>query len=331
MMGYLFTGSRSASRTGFIFNRPRKLLRRLAVNFADYMKIVSHYILILPALLITSCEKNVDLKLDVTTPKLVVEATIENGHPPVVYISKSVGFFSSIDPQPLSNSFVHNADVYVSNGVLTHKLKEYTIPVSPGYNFYYYSVDLSSPATIFNGELNGRYSLRILTEGKEYTAVTTIPDTTRRIDSLFWKAAPPGNPADKVALMLRATDRPGLGDYIRYFTKRNSEPIYPWLNSVYDDQIIDGTSYEVQVERGINRAAGIPEGYSFFTKGDTVTLKLCNIDKATYDFWRTMEFNYVSVGNPFSTPTKVASNISGGALGYFGGYGAKYRTIIIPR
>lgn len=330
-MGYLFTESRSANRTGFILTGHQNLLSKLAVIFVTYMKTVFQYIFILLTLLITSCEKTVVLKLDETTPRLVVEATIENGHHPVVYLSRSVGFFSSIDPQTLSNSFVHNADVYVSNGVRTHKLREYAIPVAAGYNFYYYSVDLTSPATVFNGEINHQYSLRVIVEGKEYTAVTGIPDTTRRIDSLFWKAAPPGNPADKVALMIRAYDRPGLGDYIRYFTKRNNEPFYPGLNSVYDDQIIDGTTYEVQVERGVNRATGIPEGYSFFNKGDTVTLKLCNIDKATYDFWRTMEFNYVSVGNPFSTPTKVTGNISGGALGYFGGYAAQYRTIIIPR
>lgn len=280
----------------------------------------------------TGCERSVDFKLNETEPKLVVEATIENGQPPVVYLSRSVGFFSKIDLQTLSNSFVRNAEVYVSNGTLTHRLKEYTVPVGGGYNLYYYSIDPGSPATLFNGELNKRYQLRIVAEGREYTAQTNIPDTTRRIDTLYWKPAPAGNPDEKVAVMVKAYDRPGFGDYVRYFTKRNSEPFFPGLNSVYDDQIIDGTTYEVQVERGIDRnreSAG--EGYSFFNKGDTVILKLCNIDKATYDFWRTMEFNYVSVGNPFSTPTKVVSNISGGALGYFGGYGAKYRTIIIPR
>ena len=53
--------------------------------------------------------------------------------------------------------------------------------------------------------------------------------------------------------------------------------------------------------------------------------------KATYDFWRTMEFTYASVGNPFASPTKVMSNMQGGALGYFGGYASQYRTLIIPR
>lgn len=278
-----------------------------------------------------SCEKGVEFKLDEVTPKLVVEATIENGQAPLVYLSKSQAYFSQIDLTALANSFVRNAEVYVSNGTLTHKLKEYTVPVGSGLNFYYYSNDPASPATAFIGQLNKQYSLRIVSEGKEYTSITTIPNTTRRIDSIFWKSAPAGNPAEKVSLMIRGYDQPGFGDYIRYFTKKNSEPFYPGLNSVYDDQVIDGSSYEVQVERGVDRNESHPDGYSFFNKGDTVTLKLCNIDKATFDFWRTMEFTYSSVGNPFSSPTKVVSNIRGGGLGYFGGYAAQYRTIIIPR
>ena len=87
----------------------------------------------------------------------------------------------------------------------------------------------------------------------------------------------------------------------------------------------------MEVDRGVDRNENHPEGYVFFDKGDTVTLKVCNIDKATFDFWRTMEYTYASVGNPFSSPTRVISNIHGGGLGYFGGYAAQYRTLIIPR
>ena len=281
--------------------------------------------------MLSSCEKAVEFKLDEVTPKLVVEATIENGQPPLVYLSKSQAYFSQIDLTAFANSFARNADVYVSNGTLTHKLKEYSVPVSGGLNFYYYSNDPANPATAFVGQLNRNYSIRIISDGKEYTAVTTIPNITRRIDSLFWKPAPAGNAPEKVAVMVRAYDQPGFGDYVRYFTKRNREQFFPGLNSVYDDQVIDGSSYEVQVERGVDRNESHPDGYSFFNKGDTVTLKVCNIDKATYDFWRTMEYTYSTVGHPFSTPTKVLSNIKGGGLGYFGGYAAQYRTIIIPR
>jgi Domain of unknown function (DUF4249) len=279
----------------------------------------------------TSCEKAIEFKLDETKPKLVVEASIENGQAPFVYLSRSLDYFSSVSPDILANNFVRNAEVYISDGNVTHQLREYAIPVGGGYNFYYYSNDPANPSSAITGQLNKRYSLRIVAEGKEYTAETTIPNTTRRIDSLFWKLAPQGNTPEKVMLMVKATDAPGFGDYIRYFTKQNRDPFYPGLNSVYDDQIIDGTSYEIQVERGVARTGSIPEGYSLFNKGDTITLKLCNIDKATYDFWRTMEFTYASVGNPFSSPTKVISNVKGGALGYFGGYAAQYRTIIIPQ
>jgi hypothetical protein len=282
-------------------------------------------------IILPGCEKAVNFNLEQLAPKIVVEATIENGQAPVVYLSRSLNYFSSIDLQMLANSFVRNAEVYVSNGTLTHKLKEYSIPVGGGYSFYFYSNDPASPGTVFTGELNKRYSLRIVSEGKEYTATTFIPNITRRIDSFFWKPAPANNPPEKVSVMIKAYDRPGFGDYVRYFTKRNSEPFYPGINSVYDDQIIDGSSYEVQVERGVDRNNGTPEGYSYFDKGDTVTLKLANIDKATYDFWRTMEFTYATVGNPFSSPTKVIGNISNGGLGYFGGYASQYRTIIIPR
>lgn len=282
-------------------------------------------------LLLCGCEKNINIRLKSTQPKLVVEATIENGQPPVVIISQSLDYFSQISPAILENSFVHNASVYISNGTLTHQLKEYKLPVTGGYNIYYYSVDSSNLSTAFAGQLNSQYSLRIDWGGNQYTATTTIPKITKKIDSLFWEQAPGNNNSGKVALMIIATDPPGYGDYIRYFTKRNSEPFYPGLTSVFDDQIIDGTTYEVRIDRGVDRNASRPDDYMFFDKGDTITLKLCNIDKATFDFWRTMEYSYASIGNPFSSPAQVISNIKGNALGYFGGYAAQYRTIIVPK
>jgi len=295
------------------------------------MRVFYPILVFFSAFFLSSCEKTVDFELGSQDPKLVVEATIENGQAPFVYLSRSIEYFSSVSYDILANSSVSGAEVYVSDGIRTHKLKEYSIPTPTGNNLFYYTNDPASPSTVITGQLNTNYTLKIIKSGKEYTASTKIPGITRQIDSLYWKPAPAGNPADKVVLMVKATDPAGFGDYIRYFTRQNREPFYPGLNSVYDDQIIDGTTYEVQVERGIPRTGSIPENYSFFNRGDTVTLKLANIDKATYDFWRTMEFTYASVGNPFSSPTKVISNINGGALGYFGGYAAQYRTIIIPQ
>ena len=282
------------------------------------------------ALFLFGCEKNIDFNLKNSANKLVVEATIENGQAPMVILTKSVGFFSKISPEILSQSFVHGADVFISNGTRTHKLKEYSQTISQGISFYFYTNDSGSLSTAFVGELNHAYSLRIVSQGKEYTSTTTIPNITKRIDSLWWNQAPATTDTSKVIVIVKATDPPGYGDYVRYFTKRNNEPFYPGINSVFDDLFIDGTTYELQVDPGVDRNVERNDNNRFFKRGDTVTLKLSNIDKATYDFWRTMEYSYASVGNPFSTPVKVLSNINGDALGYFGGYASQYRSIIIP-
>ncbi|TAD90253.1 MAG: DUF4249 family protein, partial [Bacteroidetes bacterium] len=64
---------------------------------------------------------------------------------------------------------------------------------------------------------------------------------------------------------------------------------------------------------------------------DTVEAKISNIDKATFDFWRTWEASQDNNGNPFGTPVKVIGNVSNGALGYFGGYSSMVRRIVIPK
>jgi hypothetical protein len=283
------------------------------------------------AIALAGCEKNIEIPLKEVEPKLVVEANIENGQPPVVFLTHSLNYFSTFDPSLLANSFVHDAQVEVSNGTITSRLREYTVPVGPGYFVSFYTIDSSNMAGAIMGQLRTNYSLRIITGGQEYTAQTRIPDTTKRIDSIWWRPNPRDTTEGKIQLMARVTDPPGYGDYGRYWTKRNGDPFWPGRNSVFDDLVIDGTTYNIPIEPGVDRNSQDGFDERAFRHGDTVTLKLAGIDKATYDFWRTMEYTYQSVGNPFSSPTRVLGNISNGALGYFGGYAAQYRSIIIPR
>lgn len=289
------------------------------------------FIVIVISQLFISCEREINFKLDAPAPKLVVEAFIENGEPPIVFLTKSLSYYASVNFPILNESLVKDAEVSIEFSGNRYVLKGYPATGVNRILGYYYTVDSVGQQPKLKGVLRGNYKLTIRWNGENYYASTTIPDTTRTIDSIFWKLPPPGNPPGKVAVYVRAKDRPGLGDYIRYFTKQNNGPFLPGLNSVFDDQIIDGASYEVQIERGVIRTGELEEGYSFFDRGDTVQLKLCTIDKATYDFWRTTEFNFASIGNPFSSPTSVLSNLSNGALGYFGGYAVQYRTLVIPR
>ncbi|MGG9962614.1 DUF4249 domain-containing protein [Ferruginibacter sp. SUN106] len=279
-------------------------------------------------LFLSSCEKNIDFNLKNADDLLVVDAQIENGQPPTVVLTKSFDYFSSISAQLLANSFVHNADVTISNGTLTHKLREYPLPLGGGYTAYYYTLDSANLTTAFVGEFNKQYTLNIKAEGKEYTAKTNIPVLAKYPDSLWFKRAPLNPDTNKRVLMSKTTDPPGLGNYIRYFTKKNKGSFLPGENSVFDDAVIDGSTYEIQVDPGIDRNNRISADSNFFRKGDTVTVKLCNIDKATYTFWSTWEFAQQSIGNPFSQPNKVLGNINNGALGVFSGYAAWYRTVI---
>jgi hypothetical protein len=306
------------------------LVRNLILN--ELIMKTTYQFIIFIALLFTGCEKKVEFDLEESEQLTVVDASIEDGHTPVVILSKSFGYFSEITPELLLNSFVHDAEITISDGSRTEKLKEYSYPISANARVYYYTVDSTSGTSLFRGQLNKAYSLEIKSGGKVFTATTSIPALAKTIDSLWWKTPPFTKDTTKAILMARITDPPGLGNYMRYFTKRNNESFFPGITSAYDDQIIDGTTYEVEVEKGVDRNAVIDlEDYAFFRRGDTVSVKLANIDRATFDFWRTMEYSYSSIGNPFSSPTKVLGNVKGGALGYFGGYAVQYKSLIIPK
>jgi hypothetical protein len=278
-----------------------------------------------------ACEKNINFNLKNAPEVLVVDASIENGQVPRVVLTRSFDFFSTLNAEKLENSFVHNAVVTISNGNFTHKLKEYAYPLGWGYDVYLYSIDSADLSTAFIGQFNTTYSLNISVDGKNYSAITTIPVLAKKVDSLYWKPAPFATDTNDVIVSLKATDPPGLGNYVRYFTQKNSGPFLPGENSVFDDQVIDGTTYQYQIDPGVDRNNPVPYDSNYFKRGDTVTVKLCNIDKATFTFWSSWEFSLQSIGNPFAQPNKVIGNVSNGALGAFYGYAANYKTIIIPK
>ncbi|PWT95162.1 MAG: hypothetical protein C5B52_18435, partial [Bacteroidetes bacterium] len=130
--------------------------------------------LLLPTLFVFfSCEKNINIDLQTQTPKMVVEATIENGKPPLVLLSTSLDFYSEITPEILESSFVHGAHVEIGDGTKTFTLSEYTVD-SGGVKISYYSIDTTNPGNAIVGKLNSAYSLKITANGQEYTSTTTI-------------------------------------------------------------------------------------------------------------------------------------------------------------
>ncbi|MFY7965553.1 MAG: DUF4249 domain-containing protein [Chitinophagaceae bacterium] len=284
------------------------------------------------ALTLVSCEKDIDFKTNQTNDVLVVDGIIEDGKAPQIILTKSLNYFSAINANIVANSFVHNAIITINDGNITSKLKEVEVPLGIGYSLYYYTNDAATPATNIYGVQGKKYDLKIISNGAEYTSTTTIPFLTKKCDSLWWKPVP-NNPDTSLALLMgKFTDPPGLGNYIRYFTQINDGAFLPGEKSAFEDQVIDGTTYSIQIEQGIDRNNPVEDkDKGYFHRGDTVTLKFCNTDKATYTFWNTWEFAIQSIGNPFSTPNKVLGNISNGALGVFSGYSVDYKKLIIPK
>ncbi len=284
-------------------------------------------IIISSILFLVACEKDIQIEPTQNQPKMVVDAEIENGQAPIVVLSTSLNYFSTIDTAALFASFIKDAKVQINNGSKTVTLQVNELRFPQGGRYVFYTTPLNDPMI---GETGKTYQLSIEHLGQQYQSTTSIPLITKTIDSLWTKrvANRPSNDSFRV-LMARIFDPPGLGNYIRYFTKVNRQPFYPGFNSAFDDAIIDGKTYNIDIDKGVDKNQPFErENYGFFKLGDTVTVKLANIDKASYTFWRTWEFAFQSIGNPFSSPGVVKGNISNGALGAFCGYGSQYKTYI---
>lgn len=291
------------------------------------------WLLFLCLLALTGCEKAIEFKLNESAPVLSVDGTIETDVSPVIILSTSLNYFSGITADTIAAALVRDAEVTIFEGNRSERLQRVDIALPGNRSFSFYTSNPSGVPNPIVGEEGKSYRLQIKWRGKTYEATTTIPQLEKRMDSIWWVKAPnTSDTSTRVVVKGTVTDPPRFGNYIRYFTRVNSGLFLPGFNSVFDDQLINGATYEVDIDRGVDRNAPFErEDYGFFRRGDTVTIKFSNIDKATYDFWRTVEFSYQSIGNPFGAPPKIIGNISNGALGYFGGYSNQFKSLVIPR
>jgi hypothetical protein len=303
-----------------------------------------------------SCTTVIDID-DLPKPKseIVVEGTIENGVPPFLMLTKNSPYFGGISVNDLSQYFVHDAMIKVWTGTDTVQLIEFCINSLPveirqelamslGFNItdtanipnvciysvpniftYFITGDTTG---VFIGNPNTTYHLQIEVQGKVLTSKTTIPGLVQP-DPLTWKPHQDIKKDSLASVYINFRDPDTLGNYYRYFTKRNDEPFYaPLSSSVYDDMIVNGQYISLPLERGISKQSEVDgDTYGYFWKGDTVTLKWTNIDRRSYEFWSTLEND--GGDSPFSSPTVIKSNIKNG-LGIWCGYATIYQTIIIP-
>lgn len=267
-----------------------------------------------------SCQDPLEMDIRDYENKLVVDGWIEHNNYPVVVLTKSASYFSTIDSASLRGLVATKAKVTVSDGereeVLTLKKNNLFYPP------YIYQ------GTEIKGEAGKIYQLTIEADGKKYESYTSIPPATE-IDSL-WFTIKEGTDSLRL-LQGRFTDNGATEDYYRVFTRRHGRDnkFVPVYLSAIGDQFFNGESFTFSLLRGSESLSDTKDDV-YFRKGDTVMVKLCTIDRTHFDFWRTLERELYVTGNPFSSSgNEIKSNISGGALGIWGGYNPVIYQLVI--
>jgi hypothetical protein len=291
--------------------------------------------------LFVACTKEVKIEIPGYKKQLVVDGNIETGAPAIVLLSTTNDIYSPTNLDAYINGFISGATVIVSNGTITDTLLEicsdnlppgteeiaaafFGIPVEQ-------LINLHLCAYISNqiiGEVGKTYSLKVVHEGKEYNAQTTILSPTS-FDESYWKPEP-GLPEHGFAWM-KLTDSPQSGDAYKWEVKRISDigftkPFGPFFN----DRFFNGLTFEFAYENPMSfNDPTIPSEFKgYYHLGDTIVLKLSKLGNSEFQFFEKKYNQIFSAGNPFATPVNVPSNISGGALGVWAGFSPSFDTLI---
>jgi len=283
-------------------------------------------LMIISVFVFIACETEITLDLPDPENLIVVDGSIYEDSMAIVVLTRNFSFFGTSGLEGNEDVYVTGAKVSLTSDGETIELTEVPLPIqidSVTTIVATIYVDLNREML---GEVGKSYRLDIETDEGNLFANTSIPPLLP-IDSVWWS---PNVINDSTWARLHSTvvDPDTLGNFYRYFTRRNSEPLYPGLASVFDDQVINGTALDFPIDRAYSRLSQIDFlTYGLFEPGDTVQLRLCGIDEQTYDFWLTLENNSNS-GGPFASPTVVDGNVQGG-LGIFAGYSINDNYIIL--
>jgi hypothetical protein len=252
------------------------------------------------ALLLLSCEQVIEIDLNTSDPKIVIEGRVTDQPEPFrISIQKTVNF-----DQPNDYPAVTGATVTISDGTQTFDLPE----IEPG---------VYQTPTAQAGEPGRTYTLRVAAEGQVFEAVSTMPARVA-FDNLKQDAGSQPGVGPVIFVVPVFTDVPGQDDQYRFVLWKNREK-QPNI-FVFDDRDSDG--------RTITRPLFAPGGDLEFVRGDTAEVEMQTIDRATYKYFYALDAGS-STGPNAAVPANPPSNLSGGALGYFSAHTVQKKQIVI--
>ncbi len=237
----------------------------------------------------TSCEKVVDVNLNNASPQYVIEGSVYNGVDTVkVRIGQTTDYYGRAPQQ-----WISDAEVKLSDDA-GHEIQ---LPeVAPGrYEF-----------AGFNGVPGTRYQLKVQIGENLYTAYSTMPQRVE-IDSVSaeWKTAT-GFLDEGFDVAARFTDPVHTTDFYRLITTIN-DTLQNGPRDLYllDDKYNNGQPVRADLFRR-------------FQPGDKIRFELRTMDASVFGYFKTLNETLNNPNGP--APSNPNTNITGGALGYFGAF-----------
>jgi len=316
-------------------------------------------------LIFFACEKEIQLDIPNTGRAIVVQAMIQEGYPPIVQLTWSDSYFATIDSNSYNDMFISGAEITIYNDdksdaiMLTEietLLPNFPPGILPGlYTSQEINLDTTESYPFSNFFKEGKkYHLKVIVENDTLTATTSIPNSTP-LDSIWF--VPDDRYPKYGDFYAYYNDPDTMGNNVMFEHKRLAHfsleeekniPDFMFIKAYgavrNDFEGLNGMGFETFFERGEGKNFGNEDihfkdpGFSNFqmaytndTVGDVtadmVILRFSQLDKASFEFWRSVIAQDVMNSNPFAEPINLKSNINGG-LGIFEGKAAVYYKLI---
>jgi hypothetical protein len=251
---------------------------------------------------VLSCTKVVNINLNDSTPRIIIEGGISDLRSSCfVRLSKSVNFDAPNTFPPVTGSVVTITDDQGNKSALTE--------TSSGY--------YTAPA--FRGVSGRTYTVSITTEGKTYTASSKM-DSQVAIDVIsqeVFNFNSFGGTGKIIFVKIQFKDPAGSANYYRFI------------------ELINGkTSNAIHIDNDILRDGNIITQEIFhrdpsLQPGDSVTILLQTIDKNVFNYLSQLNQITEGYGGQSASPANPTSNFNNGALGYFSAYSVRSKSIVI--
>lgn len=250
---------------------------------------------------------------------LVVEGWIEDGDFPVVMVTRSLAVMKeAVALDDLQGYLVRWATVKVTDG-------QDTVTLTGKYDRRYFPPYIYTTGRM-RGESGKQYALMVEYGDERLHAVTHVPERPA-FDSLKVGRIAGMDSLRTLAACFR--DDPSQRNYYQLFMKKGTQSrqfLATYLGNLNDHVLQDVNEVPVYPGRKITDG---DEYQNYYRVGDTVSIKLAQVDSVSYVFWNGYE-KKLALGKQmmFSYTRNLSGNVQGG-LGYWCGYGAVTRSVVL--